>query len=1357
MATTRKSVSRVYPYVFIISILGLILCQISGFSQGDIKPLIKGPVQEIEVSSFDGNLIYQLSAYKIPTRSNQNIDIGLFYNSARANDDLGFGKGWMFSFGMQYRKVGDTVIIDRVDGQSHIFTWNGTAYNPPSGIHDVLTEYESEKFSLRTKYGLVYYFDDISHKKITSIKDRNNNIISFSYQSGKLTTITEPAGREIYLDWYNDHCSQIIDHNTNPDRTISFSYDSIGNLVMTTDPLGYMIHYNYGSVGNMSQIIYSDSTTISFGYNCNFAVESISCPVTNYSLSLSYDTILRQTTASSMVSSENRQTKYLYNYDGIISAITKPDNSVIHLGFDIDNNLISYINENGDSSIFSYDSKGNLLNSIDCQGNTEIHSYNQDFSLPLSNTDKNGNTLSNEYDANGNLITTIDAKGSQEHYTYNAYGNMLSYENKLGFLTSFIYNDNGDLINTTDPLGHTESYSYDSVGNEISLTDKNGNTWVKNYDLLNRPISWANPSGGIFSANYDSRGNLYCLTNELGKTAVFSYNGLNMISGETDPMGHTTTYSRDASANMLSKTDANGNTSTFTYNKMDQLITKTDPYGHSNTITYTLTGLAESETNKNSFTTTFLHDCNGRSISLIDPMGHSILYTNDAKGNVTEVTNKRGFSTYNTFDVNDNLTERTDAYGFTEHFTYDAMDNLSSYTEKNGNTTQYKYDEENRLILEISPSNDSIISTYDNNGNLLSQTDPEGHTTSNSYNEKGELNSTTTPLGFQTNYTYNEIGLMIKKQKPDNDSIHYLFNDATQMVNKQYSDGSEQIFTLDALGNVLETLKTGSISGTFVNTFDNANRLLSDGYTVNSISKSVGYTYDNEGNPLFISGASGNIHLAYNSLNNVITVMDQGGQITQFTYDSNSNVTGIQYPNGVITLIVYDRLDRPIQITTKNASNTILQSFQNTYDAKGNLTFEIREDGSSSSYTYNSRNLLISEVTTAPASQTTYTYNGDGLRTSKTVNGNTTLYTWNEDHLLQNAGSTSYNYNPNGCRTSMIIPGTGFYAYAYDHENMLVQNQQNTIVQNTVVSLFNDPSGRMVATNQTGFSRYYLHAGNECLEEYGPLGTILFQYTPGIATIGSSALNYSHYNGRGSSTMQTGILQNITATTHFDYFGNITHSSGSWANNYFQFKSLPNNNLLGLYQLPTADYLEPNSATTLCNIVGSNTYQPNFFFNPADYLKRLLEDIKKRSDKVMMDEPSFWEKVRRRIKNGTKPQTPKCEVEESEHDRLEREKKEIAEKERKKKEHDDDLEWRKKMEIRKKNLEKKKNGLRAQMGSASVDQLVQTQEYFDALEYGGIKEIKPHSNGRVLELGRQMDDIQKEIDYINKLLREPLK
>jgi RHS repeat-associated protein len=101
-----------------------------------------------------------------------------------------------------------------------------------------------------------------------------------------------------------------------------------------------------------------------------------------------------------------------------------------------------------------------------------------------------------------------------------------------------------------------------------------------------------------------------------------------------------------------------------------------------------------------------------------------------------------------------------------------------------------------------------------------------------------------------------------------------------------------------------------------------------------------------------------------------------------------------------------------------------------TSDTRGNLSTQVPTSGTASYFAYDQANRVTNYYSTA-GYYATYVYNGDGLRTSKTVNGTTNPYTWDtsaDTPLLLSDGTNSYIYGPDDLPIEQITTaGTPTY------------------------------------------------------------------------------------------------------------------------------------------------------------------------------------------------------------------------------------------------------------------------------------------------------------------------------------------
>ncbi|HYN89374.1 MAG TPA: right-handed parallel beta-helix repeat-containing protein, partial [Ardenticatenaceae bacterium] len=339
--------------------------------------------------------------------------------------------------------------------------------------------------------------------------------------------------------------------------------------------------------------------------------------------------------------------------------------------------------------------------------------YTNKWGSWLAETDALGRTTSYERDAANNVTLKTFPNGDCERYTYDERGNRSSEElipgcsvggtpgvQPAGIVANgrartFTYEPRFNQLKTeTDALGRTTTYVYDyeeGVGEAGKLIrteypavrDENGNTVTpmvrRTYNAL-----------GLLESKTDERGTVtrYVYTQGTPDEAAGGANPL-FAAGVTPVPGLLTRVIEDAG-------DA-------THLNLTTLHKEFDAAGHALTVV-----------GPNGAATHFTYDAQGRKATETDALGIVTRYEYDGRGNmVTRIvdytpdgTTGRNVVTTHTYDDEDRLLrEQTVADGLVQQTvnSYDIGGNLASQTDGNGNTTTYAYDDAGQRIAETDP------------------------------------------------------------------------------------------------------------------------------------------------------------------------------------------------------------------------------------------------------------------------------------------------------------------------------------------------------------------------------------------------------------------------------------------------------------------------------------------------------------------------------------------------------------------------------------------------------------------------------------------------------------------------------
>jgi RHS repeat-associated protein len=900
-------------------------------------------------------------------------------------------------------------------------------------------------------------------------------------------------------------------------HTTTNVYDSNQNLLSMTDPLGHTTTYTYDQNGNRTSQTYpatatSTNTTSTTAYNQYSEPTSIADELGNvrtFSYDANYNPRIVNDSAGVAAS-------YLFNNNGSLQAgaagydITAQPAMATQFTYDANGNISSSTDALGRTTSFTYDSLGNKLSMT--------------VPAPSTSGSSQGARASRRYAARANLSSESGGGVSSEatvtiYFQYSAISNVTVTSGPLGRVSTWQYDANGNASSYTDPLGNTTYYQYDALNRLIAIVypTNPATTVTLTYDFRNNIVTETRPGGHVTYYSYDAAGRRVAVTRDYGtanaSTITFTYDAAGHKTSETDALGRTTTYTYDAdgrliavsgvkgnfsyayddAGNRIAITDANGNTTQYQYDARKRRVKTIFPDGTSKSYSYTGPGKLASVTDQAGNTVQYNYDPDNELTSVVqlnhpNSSNNTNVYGYDVLGDLTTVADENGDTTQNSFDMYEEPISKTLPDGsLTESRQYDADGDLISKTHFNGKTTTYTYDGVNRLLARTpdpSLGETPVTFTYGPNGRFSSSTDASGTTT----------------------YTYGALGRLMSKATPE---------------------------------------------GTLNYAYDGAGR-------VTSIASS---------NP---NGAS--VSYAYDDLNRLNTVVDNRlGTTTTYTYDAASNVSTATYPNGLQSTFTYDQEARLTALSAPTAS----YSYQ--LGPTGLRTQATESTGRTLNWTYDGIYRLTNEkVGTDPDS-----INGSVLYGLDPV-GNRQSETSTLPGI--NSGSFGYNVDDELATETFDANGntvaTGGKAFAYDSENRLASMNGGS------VSIIYDAFGNRVGKTANGVTTKYLveddvnPTGLPQVFDELTNGVVTRTYTYGFQRISENQLidnawtpSFYAYDGAGSVRQLTNSAGAVTDTYEYDAFGNETNHTGATPNNYL-YRGEQWDPDLGLYYL-RARYMNP--------------------------------------------------------------------------------------------------------------------------------------------------------------------------------------
>lgn len=1080
------------------------------YAQNITRPTVPVP-NGFEVNSYTGNLYHSRTDLKIPGQG-LNIDLTFSYNLSRRSKNRGMGNGWTFNYNMVYVADPSGIWVERPDGKRELYQKSGSVYIAPAGIYDELVEYQTGKFYLKTKEDLRYYFDNTSHKRLTKMQDANGNVINVAYNDTLISTLTDGTGHNIGFTWSNARLTEITDNSCSPVRKILYAYDSKGNPIKVTNPIGDFVNYKYDPTFKIIGYTDESGNNMSMVYNTNNAVTRITSCITTHLFS--YLPQQLKTYVTEKVNGQSVVTAYSFDEQGRV--ISKKGNCC---GFNVDyvydakNNVSSLLDGNKKETKYLYDSKGNVTKAIDPVGNFVTYSFESSYNKVIGLTDKNGNNTTFQYNSAGNLTQINKPLGVTEKYTYDAKGNKLSYTDGNNNVTTYEYDSKGYLTKTTNPEGGVTTYTYDCYGNLLTETNPRNYTTTYQYNALSQLIRETDALNNSTIYAYNKQGQISSVTNPLGKTTHYGYDGLGRRISTTLPMGNINRTEYDEQGNSIKETDPAGNAVTFTYNNRKQPLTVTNALGYTLFYEYDEAGNKLSETDKNGNKTRYEYDEQYRLIKQIDALEGTTQYSYDAMGNRTAAIDANGNATAYQYDALNRLIKMTDPVGKSVQYTYDGKGNRLTEKDKNGNTTTYTYDKLDRVKTITDALGGVRTSTYDANGNIISEKNPLNNTTNYSYDALDRQTTFTNPLSEITTYTYDALGNRKTIIQPNGNTITNTYNDNNQLITIADAIGPVSAYTYDNAGNVL-TEKDGN-NNTTVYQYDASNQLTKITFPNSTTFR---FVYDANGNKTKEINQKGLATLfSYDKLNKTVSITDALGSVSFFIYDPKGNLINIIDAKGNSISYNYDSRNKLIKQTYPDGS-----SKKFTYDSNELIISRTDNNGITTQYKYDKLNRLVERNYPGNVNET-FSYNAIGQMLTA-VNANATV-TFNydaADRLLKedlNGKAITYEYNTSAKTKKKNYPSGVQLVWQMDNRDRLIEIKEGGA---SLVNLQYDANNQLTNTqfrNNTSTTHSYDKMGN----------------LTGLAAVPNTILNIAFKYDSSDKRIITERIHKPTRSEQYDY------------------------------------------------------------------------------------------------------------------------------------------------------------------------------------------------------------------------------
>jgi RHS repeat-associated protein len=977
-----------------------------GGSPSDTSGTCQGqPCAADPVNCATGDLSEAFTDISIPGRGLP-LSFARTYNSLSAGTNGPLGFGWSSALGASLttdHTTGNVTLHEEI-GTSTTFTLSNGVYTAPPRVVATLVQNPGGGFTLTRDTQTVLIFN--AEGRLVSERDLNGNVTTFHYDSGgHLAKITDAARRALTLTWTGGHITRVTDPRG---RKVSFGYDGNGNLTSSVDVNRGRTKFGYAKGHLLTSVRDARGFVTQNSYDGHGRVISqlLDPKTKNHLLGL------------------NRLTKFEYGGDnfaatGGTTKITDPVGHVTVRSFSYgQQTLVTYGFNTAHAATWSYTYDPATL------GVTSI-------------TDPNGHTSTMAYDALGNLLSKTDALGRTTTYTYNSLNERTSVTDPKTVTTSLTYDIKGNLRTLSTPLvgtGQTSlTFHYHTPkhpGDVTSMTDPKGKIWRYAYDAYGDRTSLADPLGDKATYRFNKIGWLLSQTSPKGNakgqspkayTTIFDHNAFGDVTTVTDPLGHKTTRTYDPNRNLVQFVDGVGHVNKYIYDAANELTTVKRADGTSLRTDYNPDGTVLDQVDGSGNKTSYGYDPLGRVGSVTDPLNRTTSYTYDGAGNRLTLTDPQGQVTSYAYDVAGEPTSisySNDAAQNVSNIRYDPDGQRTAITDATGTSTR-TYDSLHRLMSSTDGAGGIVGYGYDLNGNLTSLTYPGSVTIRRTYDAANRLRRVADWLGNATTFGYDRNSNLTSESFPGKVSDTFTMNRADQLSS-----------ILDVRGGASRaTLFSAAYSR-------DANGQLTSDSSVPSQQGSYRYTPLNQ--------------LCYAGSSSGAACSSPPANAFPYNFNAADNLTRTENPDhtGAVTqsFNVGNELCWTVAGVVTKACNTPPEGATTYgYDTRGNLTSAVTPANRGTCYTYDQGNRLsvirggTGSSCLTPTLVAAYTYDGTGLRMSKSVGGKTTQFAWNLSGgvptLLQETTSghvTRYINGPGGLAVEQIDPFGAPYFYHHD-------------------------------------------------------------------------------------------------------------------------------------------------------------------------------------------------------------------------------------------------------------------------------------------------------------------------------------
>jgi RHS repeat-associated protein len=826
---------------------------------------------------------------------------------------------------------------------------------------------------------------------------------------------------------------------TLPDQS-KLEFNSEGRLTKETERNGNSNTFTYNGSHQLETVTDGDSRTLKLKYNAEGLVESVTDPMEH---------VVKYTYSSKQLASVTIEGKVRWEFE-----------------YESPHLLTKVKDGRGHSVTTKYDATTHRVTEQSRAGHVRKWSYNANPSTETTIVEPNGAETVGKYNSADEPTKIVRAKGTTIETT-----------------TEYEYNtETFAVTKMTDANKHETKYGYDANDNKTSETDPNLDERKWEYDTKHNIIKETTPEGETTTIKRNASGEPETVERPIGtetQKTEYKYGVHGELTEAIDPLLHATKYTYDAAGDKESEKDPEGDERKWKYNSDSQVTEEISPRG---------------------FITKIERDEQGRAKKITDPLTHTIEFKYDGNGNVESATDGNLHTTKYEYNEEDLRTKVTEPNGIVVETGYDSEGKMTSHKDGNLHVWEYKRNKLEQVTEEVNPLLKTTKKTYEKAGNLETLEDPEKHTTTYTYDESGRPKTIKYSTGkpSEVTFTYNKDS-RVTVMKDETGETKNTWDKLDRLTEQK--NGAGKIVKYEYNLDNQPTKITYPNEKAVTRAYDKANRLES---VTDWNSKITTFKYNADSQltaTVFPTGTENEDTYSYNEADQMTEVNMKGplgATLGKLIYERDSDgqlkkTTTSVFPGPATNEHKYDENNRLVE-DNKQAYEYDKANNPTKIEGKGTYTYNEADqlkEGPPAKYTYNEDGQRTeTKPTTGPATtytydqagnltavkrpkegeineiNDTYTYDGNNLRQSQTINGTKTNLTWDTAEplpVILTDETNSYIYGAENQPIEQISSG-GTTLYLHHDQQGSTRLLTNTEGKTETAYTYN-PYGTLNASN----------------------------------------------------------------------------------------------------------------------------------------------------------------------------------------------------------------------------------------------------------------------------------------------------